>query len=232
MRLRFGIFFIFVTMKKIFVILVFFLICVLSAAETQNTLSVVRIKYDGGGDWYGNKTTFINIFKNIQIAAKISTDPREHTASIEDEDFFNYPIAYIAGHGNVKFSDSEAKRLRTYLTSGGFLFADDDYGMDRSFRQQMKKVFPELKFVELPFSHKIYHQLYDFPNGLPKIHEHDGGPPHGLGLIYEGRLVVFYSLNTDISDGCENPEIHNDPPEKREAAIKMGTNILLYALMH
>lgn len=195
-----------------------------------NDVTVVRIKFSGGGDWYGNKTTFINIFEKIQNATDIKTTYKEVTYSLEDKEFFNYPIAYIAGHGNIKFTDNEVKRLRTYLTSGGFLFADDDYGMDLSFRREMKKVFPELNLVELPFKHKIYHQFYSFPNGLPKIHEHDGGPPKGFGLIYEGRLVVFYSFNTDISDGCENTEIHNDPPEKRQLALKMAMNIILYAL--
>jgi len=200
--------------------------------ERPGDFTIVRIKYDGGGDWYGNKTTFKNIFQVISDELKIRTTLKEKTASIMDESFFNYPVAYIAGHGNIKFSDEEAERLRTYLMSGGFLFADDDYGMDISFRREMKKVFPELSFVELPFSHPIYNIYYEFPNGLPKIHEHDGGPPRGFGLIYKGRLVVFYSFNTDISDGCEDPEIHNDPPENHQAALRMGLNILLYAMLN
>lgn len=200
------------------------------AQESFNDITVLRIKYDGGGDWYGNKTTFINLFEHIRKSTNLSTGYKEVVYSIEDKEFFNYPIAYIAGHGNIKFNEIEVKRLRTYLTSGGFLFADDDYGMDISFRREMKKVFPELKFVELPFKHEIYHQYYSFSNGLPKIHEHDGGPPKGLGLIYNGRLIVFYSLNTDLSDGCENEEIHKDPPQKRQQALKMATNIILYAL--
>ncbi len=198
--------------------------------QSINDITVVRIKYGGGGDWYGNKTTFINLFDKIRKTTNITTSYKEVTYSLEEKEFFNQSIAYIAGHGNIKFSDNEIKRLRTYLTSGGFLFADDDYGMDASFRREMKKVFPELNFVELPFNHKIYHQHHSFPNGLPKIHEHDGGPPKGLGLIYEGRLVTFYALNTDLSDGCENVEIHNDPSEKRQQALKMVMNIILYAL--
>jgi hypothetical protein len=197
-----------------------------------NELSVVRIKYGGGGDWYGNKTTFINLFEKIRNETGIKTAVKEATAEIKDESFFNYPIAYIAGHGNIKFSDQDIQRLRTYLTSGGFLFADDDYGMDPSFRRELGKVFPDLKFVELPFNHPIYNIYYKFSDGLPKIHEHGGGPPQGLGLIYEGRLVVFYSFNTDLSDGCEDADIHNDPPEKRDLALKMGVNILLYALQN
>lgn len=221
-------------MSHIRPVVIFLLTLLLTAGSATdiNEVSVVRIKYGGGGDWYGNKTSFINLFSRLSSELRIKTPYREISAEIMDETFMNYPLAYIAGHGNIRFSDAEAERLRKYLVSGGFLFADDDYGMDPSFRREMKKVFPELKFVELPFDHPIYNIYYKFPNGLPKIHEHDGGPPQGLGLIYEGRLVVFYSLNTDISDGCENPEVHNDPPEKHEAALRMGINILLYALLN
>ena len=205
---------------------------VLCRGDNLRELRVVRIKYGGGGDWYGNKTTFVNLFEKIKRETGIQTPIREETADLLDESFFNYPIAYIAGHGNVKLGDEEANRLRKYLVAGGFLYADDDYGMDISFRREMKKIFPELNFVELPFSHPIYNIYYQFPDGLPKIHEHDGGSPAGLGLFYEGRLVVFYTFNTDISDGCEDAEIHGDPPEKREAALRMGMNILLYAMLN
>ena len=219
-------------MMRIFIFTVIFFIIFESnfANNSISDINVVRIKYAGGGDWYGNKTTFINVFEKLKQSTGMNTAYKEVAYSLEDKEFFNYPIAYIAGHGNIKFNDNEIRRLRKYLTSGGFLFADDDYGMDVSFRREMKKVFPELNFVELPFKHKIYHQYYSFANGLPKIHEHAGGPPKGLGLIYEGRLVVFYSLNTDLSDGCENAEIHNDPPQKRQQALNMVINIILYAL--
>ena len=220
------------SLNRHIIIFLLTLLYAVSSATDINEVSVVRIKYGGGGDWYGNKTSFINLFNRLSSELRIKTPYREGSAEIMDEAFMNYPLAYLAGHGNIRFSDAEAERLRKYLVSGGFLFADDDYGMDVSFRREMKKVFPELKFVELPFDHPIYNIYYKFPNGLPKIHEHDGGPPKGLGLINEGRLVVFYSLNTDISDGCENPEVHNDPPEKHEAALRMGINILLYALLH
>lgn len=199
---------------------------------SQAPVTVVRIKYDGGGDWYGNRTTFVNLFEFMRQNANITATEKEIALSISDKDFFKYPIAYIAGHGNIKFSDKEASRLREYLINGGFLWADDDYGMDPYFRREMKKVFPEAEWVELPYSHPIYHQYFQFPNGLPKIHKHAGGPPKGFGLIYEGRMVAFYSFNTDISDGCEDPEIHSDPPETRRAALQMGTNILLWALLH
>ncbi len=220
-------------MKYIIFLILFVLNSSLLSTDSEiSQVSVVRIKYGGGGDWYGNKTTFINLFNRLNSEMQITAPFKESHAEIMEDEFFKHPIAYIAGHGNIRFSDEEAARMRQYLTSGGFLFADDDYGMDAAFRREMKKVFPELKFVELPFSHPIYHIYNTFPNGLPKIHEHDGGPPKGLGLIYENRLVVFYSLNTDISDGCENSEIHNDPPEKHEAALRMGMNILLYALLY
>ncbi len=198
----------------------------------QEPITVARIKYDGGGDWYGNRTTFVNLFKYIKDKTNVNTAEREQKVEITSNDFFKYPIAYIGGHGNIKFSEQEILRLRRYLTSGGFLWADDDYGMDASFRREMKRVFPNLEWVELPFSHSIYHTIFEFPNGLPKIHKHAGGPPKGLALFYEGRMVVFYSFNTDISDGCEDPDIHEDPQKIRKQALQMGTNIILWALTH
>ena len=208
---------------------VLFILVVFSQAQE---LTPQRIHYSGGGDWYGNKTTWSNILRRAHNACGLSVAPRETAHRILDPEFSRQPIAYISGHGNIFFSAEEASALRRYLMAGGFLFADDDYGMDRSFRREMKKVFPELQFVELPFSHPIYHIYYQFRNGLPKIHEHAGGPPHGLALFYEGRMVCFYSFNTDISDGCEDAGIHDDPPEVREQALRMAVNILLYALMN
>ncbi len=210
---------------------VIFLFLLVNLGLTQ-VIVPVRIHYDGGGDWYGNKTTWRNILTRVKQEFKIEVGKREVAHRITDPEFFQYPIAYIAGHGNIRFSDEEVRLLRKYLTAGGFLFADDDFGMDAAFRREMKKVFPELNFVELPFSHPIYHIYYQFDHGLPKVHEHAGGPPKGFGLIYEGRLVCFYSWNTDISDGCEDPEIHGDPPEIREQALKMALNIFLYALLN
>jgi len=197
----------------------------------QKPIEVVRIKYGGGGDWYGNRTSFVNLFRFMRQNTNVLTAEREVALSILDKDFFKYPIAYIAGHGNIKFTPEEVSRLREYLINGGFLWADDDYGMDPYFRREMKKVFPELDWIEIPFTHPIYNIYYKFPNGLPKIHKHAGGPPHGYALFYQGRMIAFYSFNTDISDGLEDPEIHGDPPEIREAAMKMGTNIILWALL-
>jgi hypothetical protein len=215
-------------MKKIYLqLLTILFLC--NPGISQTPITVARIKYDGGGDWYGNRTTFVNIFKHLR-ELQIPALEKEVTVTLTDKELFKYPIAYIAGHGNIKFSDAETKRLRRYLTNGGFLWGDDDFGMDVHFRREMKKVFPELEWVELPFSHPIFHRFYNFPNGLPKIHKHAGGQPKALALFYNGRMVVFYSFNTDISDGCEDPEIHNDPTEVRQAALQMATNILVFAL--
>lgn len=216
-------------MPKLLVILAVLLLCQVMMAQP---ITAVRIQYGGGGDWYGNKTTWPNILARLKTELKIDVGEQEVAFRINDSEFKHYPFAYMAGHGNIALSDEEVSALRTYLANGGFLFADDDYGMDLSFRREMKKVFPELNFVELPFSHPIYHIYHKFERGLPKIHEHAGGAPQGLGLIYEGRLICFYSFNTDISDGCENPEIHNDPPQLHEQALKMAVNIFLFALLN
>jgi Domain of unknown function (DUF4159) len=213
---------------RIFLPLFFYSIII----SAQTPFTVVRIKYDGGGDWYGNRTTFVNLFNHLRQNTNVIATEKEIPLGILDKDFFKYPFAYLAGHGNIKFSDEEVSRLREYLIKGGFLWADDDFGMDPSFRREMKKVLPNSDWVELPYSHSIYHIFYQFPNGLPKVHKHAGGPPHGYGLFYEGRMVAFYSFNTDISDGCEDPEIHGDPQEVRRAAIRMGTNIILWALLN
>lgn len=157
--------------------------------------------------------------------------PEEAVVEVGSMDIFNYPFIYMTGHGNVVFSAQEAENLRNYLIGGGFLNINDSYGMDKFVRTQMKKVFPELDLVELPYSHPIYHQKYDFPNGLPKIHEHDKKPPQGFGLIWEGRLVCFYSYESDIGDGWEDPEIHGDSEETRLKALKMGANIVQYVMM-
>lgn len=193
-------------------------------------MTPVRIHYGGGGDWYGNKTTWKNILNKAKKELGLKVAAKEQFAKIEDPEFWTHPIAYISGHGNISFTEAEVKILRSWFEGGGFLWADDDYGMDKSFRREMKKVFPELNFTELPFSHPIYNSLYPFKKGLPKIHEHDGGPPKGFGLILDGRVICFYTFNTDISDGCEDADVHNDAPELREEALKMAVNILLFAL--
>ncbi|KXK42836.1 MAG: transmembrane prediction [Bacteroidetes bacterium OLB11] len=187
--------------------------------------------YGGGGDWYANPTALKNLalFSNQNL--KTNFDLQEAQVEVGSREILNYPILFATGHGRIMFSDAEAQNLRTYLMAGGFLHIDDNYGLDKFIRPAMKKVFPELDFVEIPFNHKIYHQKFDFPNGLPKIHEHDNKPPKGFGLIYQGRLVCFYTYETDLNDGWEDPEVHKDPEEKRQQALKMGANIIQYAFM-
>jgi len=224
--------------KSVFIIFLFVLLIFTGThtyAQQQKPgggFTVARLKYGGGGDWYGNQSSISNLLEYIQDNTDIDVNPQEARVEISDEALFSYPYIYMTGHGNVRFSDSEVDRLRKYLTNGGFLHADDNYGMDAYLRREMKKVFPDKEWVELPFNHRIYHSHFDFPNGIPKIHEHDGGPGHGLALFHEGRMVVFYSFNTDLGDGWEDPEVHNDPPEVREAALKMGVNIVVYVLTH
>ncbi len=195
-------------------------------------LIIARVKYGGGGDWYNDPSAIPNLLEFIQRETGIEVAKTEARVSLTDEELFAYPILYLTGHGRIRFTDVEIKRLREYLTHGGFLYADDDYGMDKYFRAQMKRVFPNKELVEIPFSHDIYRVHFKFPQGPPKIHEHYGGPPHAYGIFDEGRMVVYYTYNTNISDGWVDPEVHKDPPEIREAALKMGTNIVLWVLMN
>jgi hypothetical protein len=192
---------------------------------------VVRLQYSGGGDWYNDPSAEVNMMDFLKKNTVIDVDePKFYSVDISSDDIFNYPFILITGHGNINFSDSEVKRLREYLERGGFLYADDDYGMNEPFKREMKKVFPNEEMKELPFDHKIYSSHFSFPKGLPKIHEHDGKPSQGFGYYIEGRLCVYYTYETNISDGWADPREHEDPPEKREEALKMGTNIIVYAL--
>lgn len=194
-------------------------------------MTICRIKYSGGGDWYSDPSSLPNLLKFISENTNVKVTNTEARVSLSDEDLFSYPYLYLTGHGNVRFSEREVIRLRTYLLGGGFLHADDNYGMDESFRREMKRVFPNKDWVELPFDHPLYNIFYKFPDGLPKIHEHDEKPPQGLGLFEDDRLIVFYTYETDLGDGWEDTEVHNDPIEKHMAALKMGTNIFLYAFV-
>ena len=198
--------------------------------HTQNQFTIARLKYGGGGDWYWGPSALPNLLAFIRQNAGIPTAADEARVSIADDNFFSHPFLFMTGHGNIRFTDEEARRLRTFLTKGGFLLANDSYGMDKSFRREMKKVFPEEELMEIPFSHPVYRCFYDFPNGLPKVHQHDAKPPKGYGLFYKNRLAVFYAYEADIGDGWEDPAVYNDPPERREAALKMGTNVVIYAL--
>ena len=209
-----------------------FMLCSIDAATAAEpgVFTLARLHYAGGGDWYANPSSIPNLMKYIRENSSIKTTRKEARVKIPDEDLFRYPILYMTGHGNVSFSDSEALRLRQYLTSGGFLFADDNYGMNDSFRRQMKKVFPDKDLVELPFSHGIFDIHFRFPNGLPKIHEHDGKPAQAFGIFHMGRLVVFFTYESDLGDGWEDESVHNDPLERRNAALQMGTNVIVWAL--
>lgn len=197
----------------------------------SSSFKVVRLQYSGGGDWYNDPSAEVNMMDFLKKNTVIDVDePKFYSVDISSDDIFNYPFILITGHGNINFSDSEVKRLREYLERGGFLYADDDYGMNEPFKREMKKVFPNEEMKELPFDHKIYSSHFSFPKGLPKIHEHDGKPSQGFGYYIEGRLCVYYTYETNISDGWADPREHEDPPEKREEALKMGTNIIVYAL--
>ncbi|MCB9231902.1 MAG: DUF4159 domain-containing protein [Bacteroidia bacterium] len=200
--------------------------------QDKASFRIGKLKYEGGGDWYANPTSLPNLLKFLKENSTVQVGPEEETVEAGGTQIFQYPYVYMTGHGNVAFTDAEAENLRKYLISGGFLHIDDNYGMDKYIRREMKKVFPELEFVALPFSHGIYHMQYDFKNGLPKIHEHDGLPPEGLGLIYEGRLVTFYTYECDLGDGWEDSDVHNDPEDVRQKALEMGVNIILWALLN
>lgn len=214
------------------ILVVLCLLLSLDAAQGQYKLKLAKLKYNGGGDWYANKTALPNLIEFCGKELGIILAPEEDIVEAASRDIFLYPYVYMTGHGNVVFNEADAANLRKYLTGGGFLHIDDNYGLDKFIRIELKKIFPELELVQIPFDHPIYHQKFDFPNGLPKIHEHDGKPPEGLGLIYEGRLVVFYSYETDLGNGWEDPRIHNDPEEKRQEALKMGANIIAYCFTY
>jgi hypothetical protein len=207
------------------IIFPYFMIC-FTIASAQD---VAILKYDGGGDWYSNPTAIPNLvaFANKNIKATISKNPQ--AVAIGSEDIFNFPMLFMTGHGNILFSDDEAENLRNYLISGGFLHISDNYGLDTFIRRELKKVFPNLTFKEIPSIHEIYNQTFKFPNGIPKIHEHDKKPPQGFGIFYKGRLLIFYDYETDLSDGWEDEIIHNNPKSVREKALKMGANIIEYA---
>ena len=200
----------------------------LPLAKLQAQIKIAKLKYGGGGDWYANKPALPNLIKfcNEQLSMNLSAD--EDAVEVGSRDLFSYPYVYMTGHGNVVFSTEEAQNLRNYLLGGGFLHIDDNYGLDKFIRIELKKVLPELELVELPFTYPIYDQKFNFPKGLPKIHEHDGKPAQGFGLIYEGRLVVFYSFECDLGNGWEDQRIHNDPEAKRLEALQMGANIISF----
>ncbi|MDD2812372.1 MAG: DUF4159 domain-containing protein [Bacteroidales bacterium] len=200
----------------------------LPATLTAQSIKIGLLKYSGGGDWYGNPTSLPNLAKYCNETLGTTIDPQPVSVEPGGRDIFTLPFVHMTGHGNVIFSESEAANLRKYLLAGGFLHIDDNYGLDPFIRREMKKVFPELEFVELPVDHPIYRKPNHFPNGLPKIHEHDNKRPQGFGLIWENRLICFFSYESDLGDGWEDPAVHGDSPETREKALKMGANIIYY----
>lgn len=197
----------------------------------QGSFQIALLKYNGGGDWYANlETSLPNLIKFCNDQLKTNIDPEQAIVEAGSSELFRYPFVHMTGHGNVVFSTNEATNLRQYLVSGGFLHISDNYGMDKFIRPQLKKIFPELELIELPFSHPVFHQKFDFPNGLPKIHEHDNGVPRAFGLIYQGRLVCLYDYECDLGDGWESAAVHNDSEAARTSALRMGANIIAYAL--
>jgi hypothetical protein len=216
-------------MRKLIAIIIAFS---LSGIISAQTYQIALLKYNGGGDWYANlETSLPNLIQFSNQAIGTGINPQQATVEVGSLDIFTYPFIHMTGHGNVVFSSQEVENLRAYLLGGGFLHIDDNYGMDEFIRTEMLKVLPELEWVELSLAHPIYHQKFDFDNGLPKVHKHDEQPPQGFGLIYEGRLVCFYSYESDLGDGWESAGVHNDSEEIRVAALKMGANILQYVLM-
>ena len=212
-------------------LIILFIFITTSFIGQSHSFKIGILKYNGGGDWYANPTALKNLIQFCNTNLNTNIDPMYDEIEVGNLSIFQYPWVHLTGHGNVVFSPKEANNLRNYLISGGFLHISDNYGLDPFIRKEMKKVFPEIDFVELPLNHEIYETPYSFKNGLPKIHEHDDNSPLGLGLIYQGRLVCFYDFECDLGDGWEDEEVHNDSEEIRTKALKMGANILSYALM-
>ncbi|MDA3894091.1 MAG: DUF4159 domain-containing protein [Salinivirgaceae bacterium] len=204
------------------------IILLITCYSYAQPVKIGLLKYSGGGDWYANPTSLPNLidFCNKNLNSTINSEPL--TIDVGSSDIFNVPFVHLTGHGNVVFSDSDIKNLRLYLESGGFLHIDDNYGLDKYIRREMKKIFPDNSFIELPFDHPIYHQVYEFEKGLPKIHQHDQKAPQGFGLIYNNRLVCFYTFECDLGDGWEDAEVHNDSKKTRTNALKMGANIIAF----
>ncbi len=218
-------------MLKRHLLFLLFLFALIPATMAQHySFKLAKLKYNGGGDWYANKTSLPNLIRFCNQNLSTNIAPDEAVVEVGSPELFSYPFVHMTGHGNVVFSDADAENLRKYLTSGGFLHIDDNYGLDKYIRTEMKKVFPDHEFVELPYDHPIYRQKFNFSNRLPKIHEHDNKPPQGFGILYKGRLVCFYTYETDLGNGWEDQELYNDPEPIRQQALRMGANIISYAL--
>jgi len=216
--------------KYLFISTIIILITVEILPQSTGSFSIARLKFGGGADWYNDPSAEVNLLNFIKQNTNIKVDARYQFVDISSDEIFGYPFLFLTGHGNVVFTNDEARRLRTYLENGGFLYIDDDYELDRALRREMKKVFPESDFIELPFSHPIYNIVYRFENGVPKTHKHDDKPPQGFGIFVGERLAVYYTYESNPSDGWADAEVHNNTPEVREEALKFGTNIVVFAL--
>ena len=213
--------------KTIFLIILF---TVLNIGQTKDAFHITRLKYNGGSDWYNGQSEEVNLLNFIAANTNIKVNPQYSFVSISSDDIFFHPFLFMTGHGNIIFSDDEAARLRKYLENGGFLYVDDDYGLDKAFRREIKKVFPYKELKELPFNYGLYNVFYQFPNGVPKIHKHDGKPPQGFGIFIDKRLVVYYTYESNPSDGWDDQPVHKNPRSKRIEALKFGTNLVIWAL--
>lgn len=214
-------------MKKSILVLI---ITLTISAQVDTGFQIARLKYDGGGDWYNDPSAELNLLNFVSRNTNINVNPNYTFVEISSDDIFTYPFLFMTGHGNIVFSSSDAERLREYLTSGGFLYVDDDYGLDNAFRREIRKVFPDKDLVELPFDYGLYNCLFDFNYGPPKIHEHDNNPPQGFGIFIDGRLVVYYTYESNPGDGWTDQRVHNTPEEKRQEALKFGANLIVWAL--
>jgi len=201
-----------------------------AARHEPPRLAIARLQYEGGGDWYANPSSLPNLLKAINERTAFRVEATEGRVTLSDDRLFDFPLLHATGHGEMKFTETEVARLRDYLLRGGFLHVDDNYGLDESFRREIARVFPDRRLADVPLKHPIYNVVYEFPKGLPKIHEHDGKPPRGLGIFLGDRLAVFYDYEADLGDGWENADVHNDPPELHEAALRMGVNLFVYAI--
>jgi hypothetical protein len=200
------------------------------APPSTTRLGIARLQYDGGGDWYANPSSLANLLKAINERTTLRVEPTEGRVTLSDERLYDYAFLHLTGHGEIKFSDSDVIHLREWILRGGFLHADDNYGLDESFRREIAKVFPERPLVDVPLSHPIYHVVYEFPKGVPKIHEHDGKPARGYGIFIGDRLAVYYTNESDLGNGWEDLGTYSDPPELHEAALRMGVNLFVYAV--
>lgn len=219
-------------------ILLFCILCMIAAnaadaqgAKHSSKFRIARLKYGGGSDWYNDPSSEVNILTYIKQRTNIDLEVKsEEFVEASSEKLFQYPFVFMTGHGNISLTDAESRNLRRYLLNGGFLYVDDDYGLDQAFRREIKKIFPDKDLIEIPFSHGIYHSYYEFPNGLPKIHEHDNKAPQGFGIFLEGRLALFYTFESNLADGWADREVHNDTDEAREKSLQMGVNVVVWAL--